>query len=657
MMFCSKARMKPENEDIKRLKLIRRFICFQILVFVFLPSFSQQQSDTDSTIRAGNYLPAPNIRKIRISLPHTWSSYPSGLIPPSGNDSQRTMIFLDSLKNRASRTLITKKLYDFIIIDRDPQTAKEMNASGEERYMGPEGLKIRNIEIKRLNVFGTNINTPDLFDPNRLETLLNKTRFNTNEIIIRKNLLFRSGDTISSLTLSDNERYLRELNFIDDARILVLPVSDSLADVIVVTKDIYSLGARASLAGVGKGMVSVFERNIFGMGHEFGVNVPWDVDSTDSPGFGVNYRINNIGKTFTNLGLYFQDGLGRRSYGIDIGRGLISSSTKYAGNITLRRTITSEDLDSLPEPHPVKYNLQDYWLLRSFLLNSKSVTRLIIGARYINNNVFLHPYIEPDSYYHLQQYRLFLGSLSYSVQRFYKTSLIYGYGRTEDIPHGFLFNITAGQEFSEFKNRYYTGASLSLGESFGKIGYLHSSVSFGTFINQKRTEQGILSLRTSYISTLAHVGRYRSRNFVNVEYTRGFDRYRDEFLTLIRDDGFSGFSNDSISNAQRLTINLETVLFSPVDFYGFRFAVFGFADAGFLFGTNQILSKGDFASAVGLGIRVRNDNLILNTFQVRLGFYPKVPDYSKTTTLMVSGEQMLKPYNFEPSQPSIIRFR
>ncbi|MBK7479436.1 MAG: hypothetical protein IPI69_06670 [Bacteroidales bacterium] len=69
------------------------------------------------------------------------------------------------------------------------------------------------------------------------------------------------------------------------------------------------------------------------------------------------------------------------------------------------------------------------------------------------------------------------------------------------------------------------------------------------------------------------------------------------------------------------------------------------------------MSKGDFASAVGLGIRVRNDNLILNTFQVRLGFYPKVPDYSKTTTLMVSGEQMLKPYNFEPSQPSIIRFR
>ncbi|HAX92663.1 MAG TPA: hypothetical protein DCY25_01735, partial [Bacteroidales bacterium] len=503
----------------------------------------------------------------------------------------------------------------------------------------------------------SNINTPDFFEPNRTERLLNKTHFNTNELIIKKNLLFRSGDTISPLTLSDNERYLRELPYIDDARILVVPVSDSLADVIVVTKDIYSLGASASLAGVGKGKVSVFERNIFGMGHEFGIDVPWDIDSTNSPGFGVNYKVNNLGKTFTNLGLFFHDGLGRKTYGIDVGRRLISSATKYAGNITLRKTITSEDLDSLPEPHPVKYNLQDYWLLRSFLIDNKSVTRLIVGVRYTNNNVFLHPYIHPDSYHNLQQYRLFLGSVSYSVQRFYKASLIYGYGRTEDIPHGLLFNITAGREFNEFKNRYYAGASVSLGESVNKLGYLYYSAAFGTFINHNKTEQGILSFRANFISNLLYTGRYRLRNFINAEYTRGFDRYYDESLTFICDDGFSGFRNDSIGNTQRLAFNFETVLFSPIDFYGFRFALFGFADAGFLFGTNQFVARGEFVSAFGLGLRVRNDNLILNTLQIRLGFYPNVPPYSITTPLMVSGEQMLRPYNFEPGQPSIVPFK
>lgn len=657
MMFYSKIRMKPENEDIKVCHLIRRFFCFKVFLFIFLPSYPQRQFVEDSVIIKEERLPAPEIRKIRLSMPESNASGVSRLIPPSGNGEHRTMILFDSLKNKASKTLVTRKLYDFIIINRDPETTKEISGSSEEKFNRSSGLKIRNIEIKRLNVFGSNINTPDFFEPNRTEKLLNVTHFNTNELIIKKNLLFSQGDTISPLTLSDNERYLRELPYIDDARILVVPVSDSLADVIVVTKDVYSLGAAANLAGVGKGKVSVFERNIFGMGHEFGIDIPWDVDSTNSPGFGAYYRVNNLGRTFTNLGLFFHDGLGRKTFGIDIGRRLISSTTKYAGNISIRRTITSEDLDSLPEPQPVKYNLQDYWLLRSFLLDNKSVTRLIIGARYTNNNVFLHPYINPDSYHNLQQYRLFLGSLSYSVQRYYKASLIYGYGRTEDIPHGLLINITVGREFSEFKNRHYTGASLSLGESVNKIGYLYSSAAFGTFINNNRTEQGILSFRTNYISNLLYTGRYRIRNFVTAEYTRGFDRYNDESLVFIRDHGFSGFRNDSIGNTQRLACNFETVIFSPLDFYGFRFALFGFADAGFLFGTNQFIARGEFVSAFGLGLRVRNDNLILNTFQIRLGYYPNVPPYSLTTPLMVSGEQMLRPYNFEPGQPSIVRFR
>ena len=52
------------------------------------------------------------------------------------------------------------------------------------------------------------------------------------------------------------------------------------------------------------------------------------------------------------------------------------------------RLFTSEDLDTIPAPEPLKFNQQDYWLSRSFLLNKERVTRFIIGARYINNNVF-----------------------------------------------------------------------------------------------------------------------------------------------------------------------------------------------------------------------------------------------------------------------------
>jgi hypothetical protein len=98
-------------------------------------------------------------------------------------------------------------------------------------------------------------------------------------------------------------------------------------------------------------------------------------------------------------------------------------------------------------------------------------------------------------------------------------------------------------------------------------------------------------------------------------------------------------------------------LFSPFNFYGFKFAVFGFADLGYLFGTNEFVGSGEYLSAIGLGIRIRNDNLILNTLQIRLGFFPNLPLYSSVNHLFVSGEQLLKPYNFEPGPPSTLPFR
>jgi hypothetical protein len=385
--------------------------------------------------------------------------------------------------------------------------------------------------------------------------------------------------------------------------------------------------------------------------------MPYDSEFTDSPGFGVNYQINNIMKTFSNLDVYYYDGLGKKTYGFDLSRKLVSSSTRYAGGISVREMFTSDDLDSLSVPEPVKYNLQDYWLLRSFLINKESVIRLILGARYTNNNVFDHPFILPESYHYLQKYKMFLGSVSLSVQKYYKANLIYGYGRTEDIPFGGLLNIILGREINEFKSRIYLGSSLSVGESISSFGYFYGSAGFGTFLNSGHTEQGMLLLRGNYISNLSYLGRSRIRNFVNIDYTRGFDRYSDEYLVYRCENGFSGFRNDSIGNDQRLSLSIESVLFSPVSLYGFRFAVFGFADFAFLFGTNDFVGSGDILSSIGIGVRIRNDNLVLNTLQIRLGFFPDPPEYSRINRLIISGEQLLKPSNFEPGPPSLLPYK
>jgi hypothetical protein len=565
--------------------------------------------------------------------------------------------FYDSLKAKASKYLVTRKLYDFVVVSGQPAPATRTSESSDASYLRYSGKRIGKIVIQRISVFGSDINDPDNFKPNKLENLLNKTHLNTNEFIIRKNLLFNEGDTLSPLLLSDNERILRQLPYIDDSRIIVVPVSDGEVNIVVITKDIYSLGIAADLQSFKKGSVSIFDKNILGLGYEFRLEFPFNSDLPDSPGFGLSYNIINIRKSFINLKLNYFNGLGKQSYGFSLSKDLISSTTKYAGGISVQEMSTTVDLDTLPKNAPLKYNLQDYWIERSFLISKESVSRIIIGTRYTNNNVFNHPQILPESYHYLQQYRIFLGSISLSVQKYFKTSMLYAYGRTEDIPYGGLLTVTAGKEINEFKKRNYAGFNLSFGKSIGTLGYLYTSGGLASFFNGSQTEEGLLSIRASYFSNLIYIGSYKVRNFVKADYTRGFDRYLDEHLFFNPDGALTGFRNDSIGGTQRLNINLESVLFSPRNYYGFRFAFFAFADVVCLFGTNQILKNGDFLSSVGLGIRLRNDNLLLNTFEIRLGFYPNLPLYSKVNYLTFSGEQLLKPNNFDPGPPSTLLYR
>jgi hypothetical protein len=631
-----------------------------VLLFFCGAAFSQNHFPKDTIIKI---IPGTFIQ-IRDSISFfsndTLLKLPSSLIRSSIISRDKNLVFFDSMRARASRNMFTRKIYDYVIVTPEKVDQRRITRTSDANYLKFTGKKIRKIEISRLDVFGSNISNPAAEDPKNIENLLNRTHVNTRESIIRNNLIFKEGDTISPLTLSDNERLLRQLSYINDARIIVVPVSDEYVDIMVLTKDIYSLGATYDYKGLKKGSLSLFEKNILGIGHEIGIEIPYDSRYPDSPGFGFRYLIDNIWKSFINLKVYYFNGIGDRTYGFNLSRKFVSSATKYAGGISVRQMSTSVGVNNMPVPEPLKYNLQDYWISRSFLINKENVTRIIIGARYTNNNVFDRPFILSDSYYSLQKYRMYLGSVAYSIQKYYKTNLIYSYGRTEDIPYGGLFKLTFGREFNEFNEfnkRIYMGAEIALGKSLENLGYFYTSAGISSFINGSQARQGLLSLNMKYFSNIIPVGNYMIRNFVYLNYTRGFDRNTDESLIFRNDNGFSGFKNDSIRGNQRLSVSLESVLFSPGNLYGFRFAFFGFADMSLLSGTNEILKNGYSLSGIGVGIRIRNDNMVFNTFQLRLGFFPNLPDYSNVNHITVSGEQLLHPNNFDPGPPSIIPYR
>jgi hypothetical protein len=641
----------------KRYRVLLMPMIFAGLIFFCNPVYNQTRSDSDATVRIPNSVLLDIWKNSYILSDDTLFKLPSFIIPETFVDTDKSRSFFDSLKIFASKNALTRKIYDVVITSHGKSGTGKITGSSDASYLAFSGKKIRKIIVQRLNVFGTDINNPGRFDTRKVDNLLNRIHVNTRENIIRKSLLFSVGDTISPLKLSDNERILRQLSYIEDARITPIPVSEDEVDILVLTKDVYSFGGAYDYGGLKKGDVTVFEKNIFGTGHEFGLEMPFDDKLSNSPGFGAHYLVNNISKTFMKLKLYYYYGLGVKTYGFNLSRDLISSSTKYAFGISIRQMYTTEDLDTLPLPAPLKYNLQDYWLSRAFLINKESVSRIILGIRYTNNNVFDHPLILPDSYQRLQNYKIFLGSAALSIQKYYKSNLIYGYGRTEDIPYGGLIRFTAGSEVSEFTKRTYFGSEAAMGKLVNRFGYFYTSAGIGTYFNGSRTEQGLFSLHFKYFSDLLNFGNGRIRNFINIEYTRGFGRYTDEYLAFKNENGFSGFRNDSVIGNKRLCFNVESVLFSRAYLYGFRFAFFGFADFSYLSGSNQWLGNGYGLSAIGLGVRIRNDNLVFNTLQLRFGYFPNPPDYSRINWLIVSGEQLLRPNNFDSGPPSVIPYR
>lgn len=565
--------------------------------------------------------------------------------------------FYDSLKVRAEKRRLTSLLYDMIIVSPSPPGNAREEMTSSSYYEPYSGRMIRKRELIRLDAFGQDIDNPEGKTPSRAEKFANSTYTKTRRFVLNQHLLFREGDTVSPLLLSDNERLLRELPFIDDARITVVPVDSNLADIAVVVREKYPIGLNVSLSSIERGNVTLFSRNFAGLGHELEISLPYKFDRYPAPGIGISYSVRNIARTFSDLGLEFADGLGTtRAAGI-LKRGFVTSETKYAWSASLIFTHTTEDLDTMINPAPLMFTRQDYWAARSFMIDRSSVTRLIVTGRYMHNNVFARPGIDDNSYYRYQNYQIVTGSLAVTSQRFINTSLIYSYGRTEDIPYGYMAEVTGGREKNEFKWRTYGGVTLSYGNFFNRIGFLYAGAGVSAFYNNGGTEQGMVQGTVRYFTPLAALGRSRIRTFVNCSYTRGFNRYSDELLYFRNDGLIRGFRNDSVSGCTRLAFSLEPVLFLPRPVIGFRFALFAFADAGVL--AKGGFTEGDYSmvTAVGAGVRLRNDQLVLNTLQIRLAWYPGSPPWSESSLITADGVVKLKPPRFEPGPPGVTPFR
>jgi hypothetical protein len=638
-----------------------------ILAFLFLLQANPVKSESDSLTFHPPGLERPQVYSISghndslayMHLYHINQSLNNNPVSP------QQMSFYRNLEKAADRRYITRWLHELII--KDPVSEylpSDHPHRGESLFAEYEGKTIQNIILRTASLFAPSIDEYYHSSSSRFERAVSLLHFSTNEKIIRNNLLFETGDNIDPFLIADNERILRQLSYIEDARIYIYEnaINPEFVDIVIFTKDRWSHGFDMNMGEIDKGEILFYNKNILGLGQEASLGLLVDA-SEDSPlGLSTGLKINNIGRSFVSSGINYRNGSGNRVFNIRSGRNFITPSMKYAGGFEFNSSRLVDDYifpDMTYLDQQLDFNEYDSWFGRSFQLPGRDADRrnIFITTRFNRTVFYERPDIWENLRYDFHNSDIALLGLTYTRMAYLKSNYIYGFGPTEDIPLGSKFETVAGYEDNQFFSRWYTSLSISHSSYIENRAFIQNSISLGGFINDGTFEQGVLNLGASGFSTLVNVNGYYLRQFFNIGYTRGFARFDDEYISISNRNGIRGLRSDMLNGSQKLTMQLETMLYSRKNWYGFRYALFTMADLGWIGSGSSLLSDRSFYSGLGIGMNVRNEHLVFPTLKFRLAWFPRIPEQANVRWLYIMSERNRTFDEFDIREPGILPYR
>ena len=509
---------------------------------------------------------------------------------------------------------------------------------------------VRRVNIRTLDAFGYSLIDSTKLPRTMLQKAGNTLHIKTTRSRIRQVLLFRPGQPLEPQALAESERLLRQTPEILDARVLVNEATttrDSV-DIEVLTTDVFSITAGVELGSATSGLITFGDDNFLGQGHQF----------ENAYRYGRSLSTNNNEKpqqwsyegSYTAPFRHFVVGQARyrneynyRSGSVSLRRDFYSLTARYAGAISYNTYNQNVALMAPPDGqpyiyYPLRYSVQDAWVgralrLRSYDMGYENPGRMIVAARVLHTTYTATPQPEASTGLKTPDFHngtLLLGTVGYSVRRYYKDRYLFGFGRTEDVPTGTVISFTGGYDVNSVVPRRYVDVRLAAAAFSTRRGYLYAAVDLGSFqlLNANRNwEQGLLSTELTSFTRLYHFGNWQYRHFLSSKAAIGLNRRPGELLQGITNErGLRGFSpGQPILATSRFVLNYETTLFTPLSLLGFRLAGVAFADAAWVStrpGGGSPFSGAPY-TGFGLGLRFRNEFTALRTFQLLIGYYPR----------------------------------
>lgn len=534
----------------------------------------------------------------------------------------------------STKTSISKKALEegIKLISRTGSDSVLLEDS-DERFLPYSGKIIRNIHVQSVG-FEKSIYGNEKPIVQKIGRTANKLHINTREKTIRQNLFIQPNEKLNPYKLGDNERHLRNQEFILESRFVVTPVEETdSVDITIVTRDVFSIGMSVGGTIPTSPKITVYDANLDGRGQRLELTMLFDPDRKPRTGFSATFEKTSFLGSFADLKIFYTELNTGFSYGnekefatgIEIDRKLVSPYSRLAGGGQWSKN-WSKNVYSRPDSLflDYHYNLADFWIGYNFGIHKpiQNRNRTFLAVRAFDGYFIDKP--DQEEFYQENMYNNVngvLGSLTFYKRDFYKTQYIYGFGRTEDLPYGYTITPTIGRVRRLGSITPYTALELIYSGVFEKGSFYELEFSSGTFFKNSKPEDGVIHSSMSYFTRAYSLGRYKLRNAARITYTKLFNTYANNWLEIYS-ELIPGLRVREIDADERYSIRVESALYTPWSLIGFRIAPFISINAATLNCIDCIESSYQFYG-LSTGLRIRNENLIFGTIELRGTYIPE----------------------------------
>jgi hypothetical protein len=519
----------------------------------------------------------------------------------------------------------------------DELEGRTLELSG--RYRAYAGMEIAVVIVHAVDEFDPDPD-PGEGGLSRLTALANPLRSYTRESVIRNYFVFEQGQPLDPNAVADTERLLRELEYIGDAKIYVVPLSgdDDQVAVIIEVRDRWPLGASGTLKDVDRYQASLYHTNLAGLGIRFSNEALYRAGYDPELGYRGELRKQNMAGSWITVGLTYEDSWRRLQRRVEADRVLAHPGVSWVAGFRL------DDLRERDSgERSVRATTEDTWGGPVLPLGSRrrgrdGVRSIVVPAlRFVRVEHSERPFTSPDSNRYYQNRRSYLAGVTYETNRYLKTAYLFRMGETEDIVAGTTLKLTAMYEDREFEGR--TGGVAQFWRSdvtdAGAVWLYEAGL--GGYWRGRAPEDDTLMLRAAHITPLLGDGEWRRRWFFDLRYHLGWNQRSSGGLNLGDQSGIRGMEDSRVLGDQRLVLKNEIRLFTPLSLAGFRFMAFGFADVGAAAGERDPLLNQRIYGSAGLGFRVYNPGLVFSPFQVRLAVLRSIDDNGAVVSIKAGG--------------------